>query len=36
MIAPLMFLVGLAVGAVVNAKWADLVELLDIYRNERE
>ena len=24
-----MFLVGLAVGAVVNAKWADLVELLE-------
>jgi hypothetical protein len=33
--AGLMFLLGLAAGALLNALWADVVELLDIYREQR-
>jgi hypothetical protein len=33
--AALMFMVGVAFGALLNALWTDLWELFDLYRDER-
>ena len=35
MTAALMFLFGVAFGACLNALWGDVLELLDLYRDER-
>jgi hypothetical protein len=34
-IVALVFMVGVACGALLNALWDDVVELLDLYREER-
>jgi hypothetical protein len=35
MTAGLMFLAGVALGSLLNAVWRDVLELLDLYREER-
>lgn len=35
MTAALMFLIGVAFGALLNALWDDVVDLFDIYRDQR-
>jgi hypothetical protein len=35
MTAALMFMVGVAFGAALNALWGDVLELFDLYRENR-
>lgn len=36
MIVALVFLLGVSLGALMNALWSSVVELFDLYREERK